>query len=174
MSECINDKIASMVHAYELGLLDEEDSNAVEIHLLDCPHCNQRYLELVETTHKLRSDPEIQAVLKTLADETSEKDAPTRTTTETRNSRVTVIWSLGLAAAVIALVVLNPWNFSFEPDDPVWASGNTIAVMPFESLVTPDDTTRMSEIVINLLMTCPSQNISKSFPGGRSPMPVSI
>ena len=67
MAECIDEIIGSMVHAYELGVLNEEDSNLVEIHLIECPYCNQRFLEFVEATEALRSDPRIRSVIESLA-----------------------------------------------------------------------------------------------------------
>ncbi len=43
MSEnCTNDKLGRLLHAYEIEVLDEFLTEAVEIHLLECEHCLAR------------------------------------------------------------------------------------------------------------------------------------
>lgn len=36
---CINPKIGSLMHAYELGILTDEDAERFEMHILKCSHC---------------------------------------------------------------------------------------------------------------------------------------
>ena len=155
MSKCINEEIGAMLHAYELGMLSEEDSNRVEVHLLECPHCNQMFLEFLQAARALRSDTEVRPVLEKLNEKTTSQgttDAAQEGTKSDRR-RTKVVRYLMAAAAVIVLLVLKPWNLQFESDDPVQAAGSAIAVMPFEYVATPADTGRMAEVVVNLLIT---------------------
>ena len=144
-----------MIHAYELGLLSEDDSAAFEIHLLECPACNQKFLELSETTLTLRSDPEIHSAMAALATENAQKDKVTAQPSPARpfyRQPIPVRW-LATVAAVIALLVLKPWNIRFESDDPVHALENRVAIMPFQSLAPTTDTSRIADIVTNLLIS---------------------
>jgi hypothetical protein len=39
LSKCINSRIGNLLHAYELGGLDEENRQLFELHLLECDYC---------------------------------------------------------------------------------------------------------------------------------------
>ncbi|MCH9024643.1 MAG: UbiD family decarboxylase, partial [candidate division Zixibacteria bacterium] len=57
-------------------------------------------------------------------------------------------------AIIIALVlVLKPWKFTVDSTDEAVAAENRLAVMYFDNLVDPTDSTRLGEIVTNLLIT---------------------
>ncbi len=57
-------------------------------------------------------------------------------------------------AIIIALVlVLKPWKITVESTDEAVAAENRLAVMYFDNLVDPTDSTRLGEIVTNLLIT---------------------
>ncbi|MCH7689934.1 MAG: serine/threonine protein kinase, partial [candidate division Zixibacteria bacterium] len=57
-------------------------------------------------------------------------------------------------AIIIALVlVLKPWKLTVESTDEAVAAENRLAVMYFDNLVDPTDSTRLGEIVTNLLIT---------------------
>lgn len=155
MSKCIDESIGSMVHAYELGLLSEEDANAVEIHLLECSYCNERFLELAETARTLRSDAEIRAVIKDLAShgQPPAESGPAKTTAETGSRRTNIARFLVVAAAAVVLLVLRPWNIRIETEDPVVAADNRVAIMPFGFLASEADTAKLAEVVTSLLIT---------------------
>ena len=58
-----------------------------------------------------------------------------------------------LAIIITLVLVLKPWKFSVESTDNAVAAENRLAVMYFDNLVDPTDSTRLGEIVTNLLIT---------------------
>ncbi|UCE24501.1 MAG: protein kinase, partial [Candidatus Zixiibacteriota bacterium] len=55
--------------------------------------------------------------------------------------------------AVIAILILGPWKFETSSTQDAVASENRIAVMYFENMLDPSDTSRLGEIITNLLIT---------------------
>ena len=39
MSTCIDERFEQMLYAFELGLLDESNSQEFDVHLYQCEHC---------------------------------------------------------------------------------------------------------------------------------------
>ena len=58
-----------------------------------------------------------------------------------------------LAIIITLVLVLKPWKFTVESTDEAVAAENRLAVMYFDNLVDPADSTRLGEIVTNLLIT---------------------
>jgi serine/threonine protein kinase/tetratricopeptide (TPR) repeat protein len=65
-----------------------------------------------------------------------------------------------IAAAVVAAVVLKPWNIEISSTQHARASENRLAVMYFNNVSDPGDEQRMGEIATNLLITDLSQHSS--------------
>jgi tetratricopeptide (TPR) repeat protein len=58
-----------------------------------------------------------------------------------------------VAAAVVIILILNPWNIKFESSQEAVAYENLLAIMYFENLAEPDDSLRLGEIATSLLIT---------------------
>jgi hypothetical protein len=59
MSTCVESAYESMLHAYELGLLDDEDRQRLEMHILDCEHCYHKARNLESAMELLTKDDSI-------------------------------------------------------------------------------------------------------------------
>jgi len=58
MSECTNQKLGDMLHAYELGTLDESVLEEFEIHIIECAHCRNELERFESGASLIRVDPE--------------------------------------------------------------------------------------------------------------------
>lgn len=54
--KCTNEKTGRLLHAYEIGALNEELVEAVEIHLLECDYCLSRLKEFRAVTAMMTQD----------------------------------------------------------------------------------------------------------------------
>ncbi len=57
IDKCIEKTVGALIHAYELGLLTEEEIALFERHLLKCEHCVSRIEELSPRLQLMRRDP---------------------------------------------------------------------------------------------------------------------
>ena len=64
-----------------------------------------------------------------------------------------ILSGTSLALIITLVLVLKPWKFTVESTDEAVAAENRLAVMYFDNLVDPTDSTRLGEIVTNLLIT---------------------
>jgi len=67
---CIDPKIGAYLHAYELGALPEDMSQAFEVHLLRCQHCFQELTAASSYTNLLRGDDETRRSIRSLLADT--------------------------------------------------------------------------------------------------------
>jgi hypothetical protein len=67
MSGCIDVDIGSLLHAYELKVLNEEDVERFEMHLMACEYCFNEIEIFVKESSLLNSDREIQGIVKDTA-----------------------------------------------------------------------------------------------------------
>jgi pentatricopeptide repeat protein len=136
-----------MLHAFELGMLNDEDRRAFQIHLFDCDHCFERAKQFDPTAELMRSDSDIPGIPRRIVDEHPESTtSPSR-----RRFWPTVIPTSIVAAAVIILLVLKPWQIEIRPTEDVVAAENRVAVLYFENLSDPVDAQRLGEITASLL-----------------------
>ncbi|MCJ7459541.1 MAG: protein kinase, partial [candidate division Zixibacteria bacterium] len=54
---------------------------------------------------------------------------------------------------VLLFLILKPFKFEISPEKKATAAENTLAIMYFENLVDPTDSTKLGEIITNLLIT---------------------
>lgn len=60
MTKCIDESIGSLLLAYEMGALSEDDEKRVEIHLMSCQHCLddvtafRRYADVLNDSEKIK------------------------------------------------------------------------------------------------------------------------
>jgi len=117
MGHSNNDRLCRLLHSYELGLLEGDQLDEFELHLLDCPDCRGQAEEFLPAAHLLKHDPEIRGLVEGLQ---TPDDEPKR-----RN-----FWPAVLAiAAAVALLVLRPWHLEFRPTQEAIASENRLAIL---------------------------------------------
>lgn len=141
MNRC-DSKYKDMLHAYELGMLGDDEIRELELHLMECEVCFNALREFKNEAELMRQN---QALAK-IADEADSEDAA-----EKKNPKSIIRYVLSVAA-VLLILLLKPWNLSFHSGDELIASENKLLVMPFENLTQPDDTTTV-KIIHNLLVT---------------------
>lgn len=69
-SKCIAPELGRLLHAFELGALNEEEHEQFSIHLMKCEYCFQKALEFREAAVYLRSSDNIR---KLVAEESSDR-----------------------------------------------------------------------------------------------------
>jgi len=152
MSGCIDKRLGNKLYAYELGMLNEQEREEFEIHLLECTYCNARAMKLQQAGLLLRNDKDVRDVVGTLAgdeqtDIIAEEHAPRRRW-----------WQSAIPATVAIAVMLiillgKPWNIQIEPDLEAIAARNSLAIMYFDNVADNADSARLGEIATNLLIT---------------------
>ena len=60
---CMDENLGNMLHAYELGMLSDQDKDALESHLLDCQHCFDQLKEFAPRGTILSASPQIRQLL---------------------------------------------------------------------------------------------------------------
>ena len=152
MAGCTDDRFEKMLYAYELGMLSDEDRAAVEMHHLECDSCFEKAKKFNESARLIQCDSAVR--------ETIHQIASTDTTDRIEDEAITEKsrWPTWLrtsiaAAAVLLILVLQPWKIEISPRQELFASENLLAIMPFGNMVDKDDSQRLGEIVANLIMT---------------------
>lgn len=75
--KCIDVSRGNLIAQYELGVLDDEDRDLFEEHLMDCEFCRNELAELSPVTHLLRKhQPAISATLRAEAEEMINDNPP--------------------------------------------------------------------------------------------------
>ena len=151
-----------MLYEYELGHLSEGDTDLFEAHLLECRYCREELMKLLPATELIREDREIAALIGELADDSQVETRDQRPVDASGKQRTIVSWLRPalVAAAVIAVLILRPWNITFHPSDEAIADLPVLAVMPFENVVEPNDTSKVAAVVTHLLETDLSESPS--------------
>lgn len=62
MSRCTDRSLGDMLHAYELGILGEDDQRRFEAHLLVCDQCFEQVQDFLPTAALLRRVPEVASI----------------------------------------------------------------------------------------------------------------
>ena len=155
MSKCTDRRFEKMLHAYELGMLDDDQRHEFELHLLDCSHCWTLAQQLKEAAPMMTRDADILSLMRRIADEHSDK-APVVTEKASvsffgKKLRPMLV-SAGVITAVVLALVLKPWQIEFRPTQEAIAEEFRIAVMYFDNLADPDDPQKWGEIITNLLI----------------------
>jgi len=145
-------KYRDMLHAYELGMLDDTDRRDMELHLMECPGCFERVSSFLESAEIIRNDPEIKQLVK----EAAEAARPERS--RVRKWLIKLSPAFALVALVLAFLLLKPWDIIISPDKEAVASSNRLAVIPFENLVDPKDPDNLGRIISSLLIVDLSQS----------------
>jgi len=156
MSGCTDKKFEKMLYAYELGLLSDEEREAVEMHHLECDYCFEKAKNFQETARLLRSNKEIKESVGRMAEE-----QPGETGDSSDDNAKIVrrsVWKkfipvTAAAAVILFLFVFRFWTLEFDSGGEVIAVENRLAVMYFENLSDENDSKRLGEITTNLTIT---------------------
>jgi tetratricopeptide (TPR) repeat protein len=156
MSKCLDKTVGDMLYEYELGLLNNEEIDRLEAHLLACEYCRELALEHDQVTGLLRQNREIHELIGELGVGSSEATSPGSKPAVLANRKQR--WPgwlrpVAIAAALIAVLILKPWNLQFQPSEEVVASDRILAIMPLENLMDVDDSSKLALITTNLLTT---------------------
>ncbi|MBD3234787.1 MAG: hypothetical protein GF315_13760 [candidate division Zixibacteria bacterium] len=76
MDKCYDQKIGKMLHAYEMGILSEEEAEQFEMHLMDCQYCYSQLESFDDGARLLSGDQDIRRLLQKRSLE--ESDSKTR------------------------------------------------------------------------------------------------
>jgi tetratricopeptide (TPR) repeat protein/TolB-like protein len=140
-----------MLAEYELELLSPEDTEAFELHLLECTECFEKVRGFSEESIHLVHSPVLRELVRDLEREESESmpeaGKPRRTW---RGSTLAVTLA---AAAVLVFLILQPWQIEIRPTQDAVAARNRIAIMPFANLVDEADSSRLGRAATSLLIT---------------------
>ncbi len=155
MADCPDKHFHEMLHAYELGLLTDEERRELEMHLLDCPACRSELQKFHDTIIMLRRDKDVRELIARLDREetAAEKEAAAARPKPRRRLLPTLIPASVLTLIVLFLLVLKPWQIEISPSQDAIAAQNRLAIMYFDNIADPDDSLRLGQILTNLLIT---------------------
>lgn len=149
MSGCREQRFENMLFAYELGLLSDEERKELELHVLECESCLEELKYFREAALHLKHDKETKTVIRNIDSQLSD-DQPV--ILRHKKSWRTFI-PIAAAAAVLLLLVLQPWQIEIHPNREAVAAENRLAITSFENLADSEDSLKLGEIAANLLIT---------------------
>jgi tetratricopeptide (TPR) repeat protein/TolB-like protein len=157
MAECTDNRFGALLAAFELGLLTDEERKGFEEHLFQCKHCREAIKAMLPATKLMRSDAHTRGEIHRLADlqpaGEQAADEPDLTTTVRKAWPRRIIPISAAAAAVLIFLLLKPFSIEFSPTKEAVAHGDRLAVMYFDNLADPADSSRLGEIICHLLIT---------------------
>jgi tetratricopeptide (TPR) repeat protein len=153
MSKCIEKRIEALLHHYELGLLTDDERREVELHLMDCDQCLDKVKKFHPSVNHINFNPRMRELIERITCEAEEIPGQETETAPTRKFSSTFVSASLVAAVVLVLLILKPWQLEINPSSDALAGENRLAVMYFDNLVDEDDSERLGEIITNLLIT---------------------
>ena len=154
MGECTERRFQSLLHAYELGMLSEDERRELELHLLDCATCRENVRQFQASMRLMRQDSEIRDAVRDISEEPIVVSAQVPASRPRRQWRYfpAVVPMAIVTIAVIFLLVLKPWQIELKPTQEATAAHNRLAIMYFDNVVDPQDRQRLGEILTDLLI----------------------
>lgn len=157
MGKCIDIRFNRMLYAYELDMLDEKSREELEIHLLECPFCNNEARQLKKAAQLLQDDLDLREQIFDLA-ESYEDVEDISYPTKAGHISIKKIWqtyvpTLAAIVAILFILLAKPWHIEIKPSLEAYAAKNSIVVMDFDNLAIKSDANNMGEIAANLLIT---------------------
>jgi len=147
MTNCTDKRYQQQIHAYELGMLSENQRREFECHLLECDACFEEVRGFQKASRLLNRDDEVKAVTARVA---AEEVAEAKTKDRVRSR---VAWPLSLsAAAIMVLLVLRPWQIEIRPTQEAVAAGNRLLVLNFADPAAREGGDSLAFVVANLLI----------------------
>lgn len=156
MSGCTDKRYENMLHAFEMGMLSDDDYNAFRLHLLDCQHCFERAQKIETAIEIMRDDADIREIPQSIINEQSK---PAAVLPEEKKPLFkvrfwpTLVPTTAIVAIIIVFLVMKPWQFEIRSTQEAVASENRMAIMYFENLASPGDPQKLGEITASLLIT---------------------
>lgn len=150
---CTDKKLGRLLHLYELKLLDSEEREIFEIHLLECSSCYRELTEFRDTVNSLRHDPETKRHVENLAGESHHDAEIGSAAVESREpSRFNIkSWrAMAIAAVILLILILKPWKLRVGFEDPAYAVPDRLAVLDFSEKGQADKYP-LGKIMANLL-----------------------
>lgn len=108
MSRCPDPEYGDMLHAWELGMLSEEEQRRFELHLLQCEECSEEAGQFVQVGRLLQNDPDFRPS----ADEFSAAISGDGKKLRFFERKVT---RLLLVAAVLAIIAVPVYHITLSP-----------------------------------------------------------
>ncbi len=149
------EKIKSMLHAWELGLLSEEEQEAFERLLLGNDLLFDEARDIEEAIRLLKTDPDILREIEKVPPAEISKRESNGPEPESRPKRSRYTWVRIAAVAAVLLIIflLKDWRLEFSSSNEAAARENLLAVMPFENLADKGDLDNLGWILSNLVIT---------------------
>lgn len=144
MSRCKKPEIKKLFHAYELGLLGEDQIQELELHLLECEEC---FGELKSFENEALSLKQSQKIKEHVYELTESKKSDEATGFKLKRLLIPLV-----AAAIIIFMLISPWQIDIKTGDDVQAIDNQILVAPFDMTDTSTDTPDMGRVLSNLII----------------------
>ena len=150
---CSDPRRGKLLYAYELGMLDDNERETLELHLLECDYCFARVEKFSGAVGLLRESKAVK--------ELAARQGVSSVKGEGEDARgaITRIWGSAAfkislaAAAVLIFLVLRPWQLEFRPTQEAVAAESRLAVFRFDNLTNPDDPDKLGAIIPRLLIT---------------------
>ena len=135
-----------MFHAYELGMLDDEERQELEEHLTECDQCFGKIKQTQAASLLLKHDKDVR---KTVGDIESNFDRGAARS-KIRWSR---LWPAYTVIIFLLVMLLKPWKIEFSPGQEAIAAQNRLAIIKFENLADPSDSLRWGQMMAHLLIS---------------------
>ena len=153
MSDCRDKRFKSMLHAYEFGILDDQDRCEIEIHLLECEDCLNDVKQFSDAARLLQRDPDVRDTVYDIYNDQSQNESDRYT-----KSFFSRLWSgfapISILIVVMAmLMVLKDWQIEIRPAQDAMASQTRLAVMYFSDSPDREDSSKTAEITASLIIT---------------------
>lgn len=78
MQRCADESVGRLLHAYEIGILDEQECEQFEVHLLECEYCSNLLDGFERHCSLLMSSPRAKAIVDQAAANTIETESAVR------------------------------------------------------------------------------------------------
>jgi tetratricopeptide (TPR) repeat protein len=153
MLECSHPEIGKKIHAYELGLLDGDELDQFETHLLECDYCYNEVVKFRTPAHIILTDQKIISDVRNSINGKASEGITDISEMRRRKRRNNILKVLAAAAIIAFVLIINPWKIEFNPVQQAVAQEDIIAIMYFENLADTNDSMRLGEIASNLLIT---------------------
>ncbi|MFH2035680.1 MAG: CsgG/HfaB family protein, partial [Candidatus Zixiibacteriota bacterium] len=156
MSNCSDKRLGEKLFAWELGLLNEVETEEFEVHLIECDHCRAK-AEIFSSSSKLmRHNQKFREVVDEVNADliAADKLSDANKKPGSGAGRVTrFVSTFAFAAAILIILIVKPWKIEIEPNLEAFAAQNRMAVMYFENLADEKDSAKIGDIATNLLIT---------------------
>jgi len=156
VADCNDKRFEEMLHAYELGMLSDDDREKFEMHLMECEVCFEKVQKLMTAVGLVRHDSEVHAVIEKEAargdDQTESDPSEVKASIFKRKLWPSLVPS-AIVVALLVVLILKPWQIEISPTQEAVAIENRLAIMYFENLADPDDEHNLGEIITSLLIT---------------------